>query len=351
MQRERDEVFDGGSRYEAIICVGLLRRNMKQQTNYKILTVSIIILMIAGLWYWSVYEALRAEANVRYTGLQNLMAAQVSKTVKGMEISANNVFNEVERHLDSPQSVVDALKRESKLNQDVRGYFAAFELNYFKETGKWFEPYVHHSDTSDYEMTQVGSAQHDYTKSIWYIRAKGTEAPLWSEPYYYYDGTDISGHYCTYVKSLHNDKGELACVCGADITFRWLETQMARLDSLYKNSQQLNQYPLMRDLDFFSVILYKDGTCLACSGDERVEIKQPSVIHNLSNRHGGVADLSVNGVSSVLYYGPIDGLDWSVGIIVPKNDLQKPFLYTALALAALAVLGILLSIWLIRRRA
>lgn len=39
----------------------------------------------------------------------------------------------------------------------------------------------------------------DYTKSSWYIQAEKETKGFWSEPYYYYDGTSISGHYCTYV--------------------------------------------------------------------------------------------------------------------------------------------------------
>ena len=51
-------------------------------------------------------------------------------------------------------------------------------------------------------MSQVGSARHDYTKSNWYVQAEKEMKSFWSEPYYYYDGTSISDHYCTFVQPI-----------------------------------------------------------------------------------------------------------------------------------------------------
>ena len=131
---------------------------MKKQGWTLVLSLSTVILLVAVLSYLAFCSAMRAETTVRYYGLQNSVAMQLYKTISGMEMSATNVFNNVEKNLASPEAVVNALEKESYLNPDVRGYFAAFEPNYFKEKGTWFEPYVHHSDSSKFEMTQVGSA-------------------------------------------------------------------------------------------------------------------------------------------------------------------------------------------------
>ena len=39
------------------------------------------------------------------------------------------------KHLDSPESVVETLKSKMSLLPEVKGYFAAFEPDYFKEKG------------------------------------------------------------------------------------------------------------------------------------------------------------------------------------------------------------------------
>ena len=236
------------------------------------LAVSIVILIAVGASYWVVNKALKAETNVRYSGLQSYVASELCRTIKGMELSAENVFNEVEKHLVSPDAVIEALESESNLNPDVRGYFAAFEPDYFKEKGRWFEPYVHHTDSTNFEMTQVGSARHDYTQSKWYIHAKDLKMPFWSKPYYYYDGTNISGHYCTYVKPVFDSTGKLACVCGADITFEWLSKELLNIDEKCRNVKQVNIFRLKRDFEFYSVVFDKDGTCLVHPQDKNVAI-------------------------------------------------------------------------------
>lgn len=314
-----------------------------------LLTASVVILIAVGASYWAVFKALNAETNVRYSGLQSYVASELCRTIKGMELSAENVFNEVEKHLVSPDAVIAALESESNLNPDVRGYFAAFEPDFFKEKGRWFEPYVHHSDSSKFEMTQVGSARHDYTQSKWYVRAKNLKMPFWSEPYYYYDGTNISGHYCTYVKPVFDSEGKLACVCGADITFEWLSKELLNIDDRSRNAKQVNIYRLKRNFDFYSVVFDKDGTCLVHPQDKNVVITDEVILDNLNNHVGGVVEMDICGVPSVVYYGPIEGLDWTVAVIASKSDLQKPFTYMSIILALIAVIGIV-AVWFICRR-
>ncbi len=314
-----------------------------------LLTASVVILIAVGASYWAVFKALNAETNVRYSGLQSYVASELCRTIKGMELSAENVFNEVEKHLVSPDAVIAALESESNLNPDVRGYFAAFEPEFFKEKGRWFEPYVHHSDSSKFEMTQVGSARHDYTQSKWYVRAKNIKMPFWSDPYYYYDGTNISGHYCTYVKPVFDSEGKLACVCGADITFEWLSKELLNIDDRSRNAKQVNIYRLKRNFDFYSVVFDKDGTCLVHPQDKNVVITDEVILGNLNNHVGGVVEMDICGVPSVVYYGPIEGLDWTVAVIASKSDLQKPFTYMSIILALIAVIGIV-AVWFICRR-
>ena len=313
------------------------------------LAVSIVILIAVGASYWVVNKALKAETNVRYSGLQSYVASELCRTIKGMELSAENVFNEVEKHLVSPDAVIEALESESNLNPDVRGYFAAFEPDYFKEKGRWFEPYVHHTDSTNFEMTQVGSVRHDYTQSRWYIRAKDLKMPFWSKPYYYYDGTNISGHYCTYVKPVFDSTGKLACVCGADITFEWLSKELLNIDEKCRNVKQVNIFRLKRDFEFYSVVFDKDGTCLVHPQDKNVAITDEVILGNLNDHVGGVAEIDISGVPSVVYYGPIEGMDWTVAVIASKSDLQKPFTYMSIVLALIAVLGIV-TVWVICRR-
>lgn len=313
------------------------------------LVVTAVIIVSLGMSFLAFSYVMRAETNVRYVGLQNIISEKMAKTIKGMETNAKNVFDEVEKHLDSPESVIAALQSKTSLAPDVRGYFAAFEPEYFKEKGKWFEPYVHHTDNSEFVLSMVGSARHDYTKSDWYVRAQKSKEGFWSDPYYYYDGTDMSGHYCTFVEPVFDATGRLACVCGADITFDWLTKELQRIDEQYQHHESLNKYVLMRNLGFFSVVVDHDGSCLIHPDNKKLPIKDKDMLQDLEQKKSGSQDMTVDGVPSTLYYGPIEGIDWALVVVVPRDDIQKPTLTMGFALFALAILGIMI-VWIICRR-
>lgn len=322
---------------------------MKRHFIFVLLIVIAVVIICAGVSFWTSSYVMRAEINVRYVGLQNIISEKMAKTIKGMETNAKNVFDEVGKHLDSPESVIAALQSKTSLAPDVRGYFAAFEPEYFKEKGKWFEPYVHHTDSSEFVLSMVGSARHDYTKSDWYVRAKKSKDSFWSDPYYYYDGTDMSGHYCTFVEPIYNSNGLLACVCGADITFDWLTKELQRIDDQYKKHEQLNKYRLMRDLDFFSVVVGQDGSCIVHPDNKKLTIKDEAMLQDLLQKKCGTIDMTVDGVSSTLYYGPIEGIDWTLVVVAPRHDLLKPTIMIGFALLVTAIIGIIV-VWIICRR-
>ena len=316
---------------------------------YVLLVVAAVILVCSGVSFWALSQAMHSEANVRFVGLQNIIAEKIAKTTKGMETNAKNVFDEVGKHLDSPESVIAALQSKTGLAPDVRGYFAAFEPNYFKEKGKWFEPYVHHTDSSEFVLSMVGSARHDYTKSDWYIHAQQSKESFWSDPYYYYDGTDMSGHYCTFVEPIFDSTGRLACVCGADITFDWLTKELQRIDEQYQHHESLNKDPLKRKLNFFSVVVDHDGSCLIHPDNKNLPIKDKAILHTIAQKKSGTADMTIDGVPSKLYYGPIEGIDWALVVVTPKDDIQKPIFTMGIVLLAIAILGITI-VWIICRR-
>ena len=291
----------------------------KRTRLYVLLSALLVVVVAAVTSYYICSKAMAAERHARYAGIMNIAAERLSKTISGLEMNAMNEFDEVEKHLDSPDAVIAALESKANLNPEVRGYFAAFEPDYFPEKGKWFEPYVHHVDSNAFEVRLVGNVRHNYFKSPWYVRAKQSRESFWSEPYYYYDGTNISGHYTTFVKPVFDKAGRLACICGADLTFEWLTKELRRIDDSIKQNELLNSHLFGSDSDFYSVVLYKDGSSIAFPEGKKVAITEEYVIRDLEHGKAGTIDMDINGVPSTVYYGPIEHVDWSVAVIVAKK--------------------------------
>ena len=334
----------------------MIQTNMKNNTETGkvrktiLLIVASVLLLMLVVSFLICHYAIMKQAHVGYMGIMNVASEKISKTVGGMEMNAMNVFDEVGKHMDSPESVIDALKSKTSLNPDVKGYFAAFVPNYFPQKGQWFEPYVHRTDSrGGFTVRDVGSASHDYTKSDWYIQALDAKGSFWSDPYFYYDGTGISGRYCTFVKPVFDASGRLACVCGADMTFEWLTNELKRMDDATRRSDMLSKFRMFAGLDFYTVLLDKDGNCIAYPLGRSAPLKDEEVLRNLAAKKSGSIDVTVNGVPSAAYYAPMEHIGWSVAVIVPDHVVWKPLLIVGAILLGVAVFG-LLVVWLALRR-
>lgn len=325
-------------------------KNISTKSNRKLLlTVLVVLIAMASIALMACYQVIVAGAHSRYMGIKNVSSEKVAKIIRGAEMNANNIFDEVNRHLDSPEGVVNALKIKANLNLDVRGYFAAFVPDYFPEKGTWFEPYIYQPEYGGFDYRQVGSARHNYTKSPWYVRAKETGASFWSEPYYYYDGTSLSGHYSTFVKPLYNTKGDLACVCGADMKFEWLVKELRWVDESSRNNKILNKYLAITDLSFYTIILDSDGTCIAHPEEKELAITNEAVLKDLKHRKSGVANLTIAEEDCTVYYGPVEYINWSVAVIVPKKDILKPMLPITIILLSMVIIGMII-VWFVCKR-
>ena len=317
-------------------------RKSSKTKRFVILTVVAMMVVMLALTFLLCCYILKAESHVRYVSILNVASERVAKTISGMEMNAMNVFDEVQKHLDSPEAVIAALKSKTTLNPDIKGYFAAFEPDYFPQRGKWFQPYIYKAeDFSQYVETQVGSGSEDYTKSELYARAKEQGTSFWSEPYYYYDGSDMSGHYCSFMTPLYDANGNLACICGADMTFEWLTKELKQIDYTSKQNEQLNRYLLEREPDFYTVVMNNDGTCIAHPEGKGLLLKDKQVINDLKQHKNGTVEMIVGGKPVTVYYGPIKNIDWSVAVVVPVQDIPQPVILAGLMLLVMAILGMI----------
>ena len=326
-----------------------MTKSSKKYMRSIMLETLAVFIVASGISYWIYYQAVKSASHTHYVGIMNVAAEKIGNTVSSMEMNAMNEFDEVEKHLDTPASVIAALESKTSLNPEVRGYFAAFEPNYFPSEGQWFEPYVHHVDDNDFEVRQVGSASHNYHKSEWYIRAKDTKESFWSDPYYYFDGTSISGHYTTFVKPIYDKTGNLACVCGADMTFEWLSKEVQQIDDESRNNDLLNFFLLNDGGEFYTVVLNNDGSSIASPEGKPVKLTEDQVGQSLELRKSGMVETKINGQHSTVYYTPIERVNWSVAVVVTNQGIAKPMIKFGIILLLLTILGMIV-VWLACRR-
>ena len=130
-----------------------------------------------------------------------------------------NNRTDVEANLDSPEHIFESLEHIMKINKRLAGCFVAFEPDYFKSQGRWFEAYAYYADSTHIDCRQIGSAKHDYFNGAWYQRGLSLERE--DDGYLtdlYYDDTVNSGMFCSYVVPVFDRQGNKVGVYGVDLS-------------------------------------------------------------------------------------------------------------------------------------
>ena len=153
------------------------------------------------------------------------ISGKTETMLRAVEIASANNRAEVEANLGSPEQVFDALERELLVNNMYIGCFAAFEPDYFKGQGRWFEAYAFHNDSSRIEKQQIGSPKHDYFNGTWYekgFRLDRDDEGYLTDPYF--DNSVDSSMYCSFVLPIFDKQDRKVGVYGVDLNLEWLDT-------------------------------------------------------------------------------------------------------------------------------
>jgi hypothetical protein len=102
---------------------------------------------------------------------------------------------------------------------------------------------------------------------------------------------------------------------------------------------------MMRDLNFYSVIIDKGGSCIVHPDNKKLPITDEELLHEMQQNKCGTLDMTVNGEASTLYYGPIEGVDWTLIVVTPKQDEMKPILAVGIGLLVIAIVCVMI-VWL-----
>ena len=191
--------------------------------------ISFFNVLIIGVIAVFVFVMSLGNGGVRGQYVTDGIASNVETMLQLAKTVTYNNRTVVEANMDSPERVFGALEQIIKINKRLAGCFVAFEPDYFKGQGRWFEAYAYHTDSAHVGFRQIGSPQHDYLigspqhdyfNGAWYQRGLSLER---SDDGYltdlYYDDSVNSGMFCSYVIPVFDRQGRKVGVYGVDLSY------------------------------------------------------------------------------------------------------------------------------------
>jgi phosphoserine phosphatase RsbU/P len=214
------------------------------------------------------------------------------------------------------------LKDFVKASPSVFGSTAAFEPYSFDAREKLYAPYYYKSgDFLEYSLLGQHD-NYDYLRMDWYVIPKELGKPVWSEPYYDEGGGDIV--MSTYSAPFYRKLGGARLFWGvvtADISLEWLQKFVSDL-RIYDSGQ--------------AFLLSRNGVFVSAPNKERImresifslaeDLNAPDIRalgKKMTAGEEGFVHLpeKLFEKPSWLYYAPMPSTGWSLGVIVPEDEL------------------------------
>jgi sigma-B regulation protein RsbU (phosphoserine phosphatase) len=255
---------------------------------------------------------------------RNLTQSAVSK----IELTLNSV-EKPPRYLASllemfPYSRQDLLKQIKEMvvkNEDIFGSTVAFEPYAYDRSRRYFAPYFN-EDSGQVKLSYLGSKDYQYFLWDWYMIPKVLDKAIWSEPYFDEGGGNIV--MSTYSVPFYRDVRGVRAFTGvvtADMSLDSLVDIISRI-SIYKSGYAflISQNGVFVAHPDRKLIMRESIFTLAESAGD-AELRK--IGRNMIGGKSGFVSLGqyFTGKKSWMYYAPLSTVGWSIGVIVPEEEL------------------------------
>ena len=213
-----------------------LKKFIRTNTSLAVIILAALLLeLTTGILYYSAQNTIQENVERIIEREMNALNLCIRNKLARVEVTLDNMSWVVSRDLEKADWMFEITEMLVKKNSVINGSAIAFVPDYYPEKGRWFEPSTVRMADGSIENLQVGSANHDYTKSEFYTVPMATDSCIWSEPYMDIDGSQVE--VTTYSVPVHDDDGRKVAVVIADISLDWLEDVMNE-ERVYKSTQR-----------------------------------------------------------------------------------------------------------------
>ncbi len=274
----------------------------------KLLLVAAVLLEATSLiQYFFSKKGLEEEASRRAESELVINRLEIEKVTNMVEQAAHDMAWSLTDKLDKPEQFEANLKQMLDTNPVIIDAAVAFTSEYYPEFGHWYEPLLARRTDGSYEPMVLGSEDHDYFQTDWYIHAVEQGEDYWSEPYY--DESGGRTMLVTFATPLRDPEGRIVGMVGADLSLAWLTEKIVGIQV----------YP-----DSFSTLTSREGQIMACPAETLTVAK------------------------TIRYDTLMEKTGWKMSIVIPEDEIYRNakrvgFVVLLLQIVGLFLLGLILQ--------
>ena len=321
----------------------------------------VVLVMMAGLAYL-LFDAVKTSiveisGNNFHSSMRSSDRA-ICDVMSDVSVAVRNNIHDIEFHLAQPDYMQDVVRRMVSENPRIRSCGISFVDSYYPQKGRWFCPYALRNDSMLVETRLLGSADNDYLTNEWFQEAVAKDSAAWSKPFF--DGEDATTPLVAYMHPVHDSKGRVVAIVGADLSLDFMTRILLEQDSIINNEAWL---PSTHDR-YYSYVLSSDGTFITHPNERRIQkgnfyvhvkdVDEPGrAAETVANMRKGERSseetahpLLVNRKETYLYYAPMTGTDWMLAVPAPKSSLDSTGIITGVGIV-FVILFVLLVTYLV----
>ena len=296
--------------------------------------------------YFYSQKGIKEEASMRAESQLETTKVRIMDIINQAEAAVRNSVWIAQWCLEVPDSMGRVTQRIVHDNPVVVGSTVAFVPGYNKRH-ELFAPYCYReSGTGEIKLKSLATTQYDYPSQEWFTKPIELDTGYWSEPYIDEGGGEML--MTTYSLPLRDSKGNVAAVITADISLDWLNELVGNI-SVYPNA--------------YSVLLSRSGQIMVCPVETLVmntsiqDLQRNSlagnetfndISHSMLSGHYGNRRIKHQGVTSQIYFAPVERTGWSMSIVIPENEIFAGIRRIGIIVKLLQILGIVMLILLLR---
>jgi sigma-B regulation protein RsbU (phosphoserine phosphatase) len=282
--------------------------------------VGLVSAVMAGVTFWEASSSLLASRQEQLFALAEGKAAELGRQLAEVSGPAQGLANNLEVTPRPDHPVLTELITKGLVStRRMYGLGVAYAPRVYDPARRLFAVYLHRS-AQGIRAADIASREYNYPRHDWYLIPQLLARSIWTEPYFGQGGGVVMTTYCAPVV----DKGRVLAIVAADISLAELGREVARMAVGQRG---------------YAFLLSRHGTFLAAPREEWV---MRETIFSLAEeqRRPGLRDLGqrlVRGGAGLepvrdwhlqeqvwLAFAPVAEVGWSLGVVVPQDEVLAP---------------------------